>query len=72
MVDGWPKSYIPQHKFDEVAERISQCRLITISAGHNVHAIRPAVCANTILNWITNQLMFGLQGAQRDEVVGSA
>jgi hypothetical protein len=27
LTGGWPKSYIPQHKFDEVAERIPQHHL---------------------------------------------
>ena len=38
IVAGGPKSQIPQAKLDEVATLIPSCQLVTVPAGHHVHA----------------------------------
>ncbi|MGH3345210.1 MAG: alpha/beta fold hydrolase [Carbonactinosporaceae bacterium] len=42
IIAGGPDSHIPQHQLADAAGRISDCRLVTIAAGHEVHATRPA------------------------------
>jgi len=41
IIAGGPDSHVPQDLLAELAERIPDCRLITIPAGHHVHAERP-------------------------------
>jgi pimeloyl-ACP methyl ester carboxylesterase len=41
MVAGGPTSHVPQERLAEVAERIPDCRLVTIPAGHHVHRNAP-------------------------------
>lgn len=52
LVAGGPKSHVPQHRLEDVAGYIPRCRLVTVAAGHNVHANRPAEFVDAILNWI--------------------
>lgn len=52
LIGGGPDSHIPQDLLAEVAERIPRCTLVTIAAGHEVHATRPAEFADSVLNWL--------------------
>lgn len=42
LVAGGPSSHVPGQLLAEVAERIPDCRLVTIDAGHHVHTEAPA------------------------------
>ena len=42
VVAGGPDSHLPQDQIAEMAARIPESRLVTIPAGHLVHATRPA------------------------------
>jgi 3-oxoadipate enol-lactonase len=42
IVAGGPASHVDQHRLAEMASLIPRCDLITIPAGHLVHAARPA------------------------------
>jgi pimeloyl-ACP methyl ester carboxylesterase len=42
VIGGGPDSQIPQHLLAEMADRMPDATLVTIAAGHNVHAARPA------------------------------
>ncbi|MFI0779906.1 alpha/beta fold hydrolase [Streptomyces sp. NPDC021212] len=42
VIGGGPSSHIPQELLAELADRIPDCRLVTIDAGHLVHQTRPA------------------------------
>jgi pimeloyl-ACP methyl ester carboxylesterase len=42
VIGGGPASHLPQQELAEVATRIPGARLVTIDAGHLVHAVRPA------------------------------
>lgn len=52
LIGGGHESHIPQEKLRAVAERIPNCSLITIPAGHLVHATRPAEFADAVLGWL--------------------
>jgi pimeloyl-ACP methyl ester carboxylesterase len=52
VIGGGPGSTIPQDKIAEVAVRIPRCDLVTIAAGHHVHAARPAEFAEVVLRWL--------------------
>ncbi|MGH3150530.1 MAG: alpha/beta fold hydrolase [Streptosporangiaceae bacterium] len=52
LVGGGPRSHVRQDKLAEAAARIPRCELVTIDAGHNVHADRPAEFAATVLGWL--------------------
>lgn len=41
LVAGGPQSHLPQERLAEVAERIPDCTLVTIDAGHHVHRGAP-------------------------------
>ena len=41
VVAGGPTSHVPQDKLADVAERIPDCQLVTIPAGHHVHRNAP-------------------------------
>ena len=49
---GGSSSHIPQEKLVAVAELIPQCELVTLEAGHNVHAVRPTEFADLVLSWL--------------------
>jgi pimeloyl-ACP methyl ester carboxylesterase len=42
IIGGGPTSHVDQHRLAEMASLIPRCQLITIPAGHFVHACRPA------------------------------
>jgi 3-oxoadipate enol-lactonase len=52
IVGGGPASHVPQELLAQAAARIPDCELITIEAGHNVHAARPAEFAQAVLRWL--------------------
>ena len=52
IIGGGPESHIPQDRLAEAAARIPACDLITIPAGHNVHATRPAEFNAAVLAWL--------------------
>ncbi|MET8542997.1 alpha/beta fold hydrolase [Kitasatospora sp. NPDC004799] len=41
-VAGGPASHVPQERIAELARLVPDCRLVTVEAGHLVHAARPA------------------------------
>jgi 3-oxoadipate enol-lactonase len=41
VVAGGPTSHVPQDRLAEVADRIPDCTLVTIDAGHHVHRSAP-------------------------------
>lgn len=53
LIGGGPRSHIPQDRLAEASARIPSCDLVTIAAGHNVHAARPAEFAETVLEWLS-------------------
>jgi 3-oxoadipate enol-lactonase len=52
LVAGGPASHVDQAKLADAASRIPRCDLVTIPAGHLVHAVRPAEFANAVLTWL--------------------
>ncbi len=52
LLVGGSSSHIPQEKLAAVAELIPQCELVTLEAGHNVHAVRPTEFADLVLSWL--------------------
>lgn len=52
LIGGGPESHIPKDKLALVAARIPRCDLITVPAGHHVHAACPAEFASVVLTWL--------------------
>jgi len=52
LIGGGPGSHIPQDKLAAAAALIPRCDLVTIPAGHSVHAASPAEFASTVLGWL--------------------
>ncbi len=52
LVGGGPRSHVRQDKLAEAAALIPHGELVTIDAGHNVHAERPAEFAAAVLGWL--------------------
>jgi pimeloyl-ACP methyl ester carboxylesterase len=42
VIGGGPTSHLPQHRLALAADRMPDARMVTIDAGHQVHAARPA------------------------------
>ena len=55
LVGGGPDSHVPQELLAEVAERVPDCVLVTVPAGHDVHAARPAEFADLVLSWLASR-----------------
>ncbi len=55
IIGGGPDSHIPQDKLLETADRIPVCDLVTIPAGHHVHAAEPALFSRVVLDWLQTQ-----------------
>jgi 3-oxoadipate enol-lactonase len=53
LIGGGTDSHIPQDKLALAAARIPRCDLITIPAGHLVHAAQPAEFATAVLTWLS-------------------
>jgi pimeloyl-ACP methyl ester carboxylesterase len=52
LVAGGESSTIAQERLAEVAERIPDCTLVTIPAGHFVHGNAPEEFTETVLGWL--------------------
>lgn len=52
LVAGGPASHVDQARLADAAARIPRCDLVTIPAGHLVHAARPAEFASSVLTWL--------------------
>ncbi len=52
LVGGGPTSSIPGDELAEVARRIPDCTLVTIPAGHHVHAAEPDAFSDAVLAWL--------------------
>ncbi|MFD9129507.1 alpha/beta fold hydrolase [Kitasatospora sp. NPDC059571] len=52
VVGGGPASHVPQQGLAELARRIPAARLVTIPAGHLVHAAEPAEFTETVLAFL--------------------
>ncbi len=52
LVAGGPASHIDQARLADAAARIPRCDLVTIPAGHLVHAARPSEFARAVLTWL--------------------
>ena len=53
IVAGGPASHVDQHRLAEMAALIPRCALITIPAGHLVHAARPAEFTAAVTGFLT-------------------
>jgi pimeloyl-ACP methyl ester carboxylesterase len=52
IIGGGPESHIPQDRLEAAASRIPACDLITIPAGHNIHATAPSDFNAAVLTWL--------------------
>jgi 3-oxoadipate enol-lactonase len=52
LVGGGPASTTPADELAEVARLIPDCTLVTIPAGHHVHATEPAAFSDALLAWL--------------------
>jgi 3-oxoadipate enol-lactonase len=52
VIGGGPDSHIPQDKLALAATLVPRCELVTISAGHHVHASRPDEFTTVVLTWL--------------------
>ena len=52
LVGGGAESPVPADRLAEVAQRIPDCTLVTIPAGHFVHRARPDEFAAVVLGWL--------------------
>jgi pimeloyl-ACP methyl ester carboxylesterase len=52
LVAGGPASHIDQDQLADVAALIPDCELVTIPAGHLVHAVRPAEFATAVTTFL--------------------
>jgi 3-oxoadipate enol-lactonase len=52
LVGGGPTSSIPGDELAGVARLIPDCTLVTIPAGHHVHAAEPEAFSDTVLTWL--------------------
>jgi len=52
LIGGGDGSHIPQELLAEAAELIPDSTLVTVKAGHNVHADAPDQFLNTVTSWL--------------------
>jgi pimeloyl-ACP methyl ester carboxylesterase len=52
LVGGGPTSSTPAGELAEVARLIPDCTLVTIPAGHHVHAAEPETFSDAVLAWL--------------------
>jgi len=52
LIGGGTESHIPQDKLQQVASRVPRCELVTIPAGHHVHATCGSQFADVVLDWL--------------------
>ncbi|HYS31891.1 MAG TPA: alpha/beta fold hydrolase [Streptosporangiaceae bacterium] len=65
LIGGGAASHIQQDRLAEAAARIPRCDLVTIPAGHLVHATSPARFADAVLGWL------GIDGSGRRGPAGA-
>ena len=53
IVAGGPDSHLDQHRLTDMAALIPDCELVTIAAGHLVHAARPAEFTGVVSAFLT-------------------
>lgn len=63
LVGGGAASHIEQDRIAEAARLIPRCDLVTIPAGHLVHAAEPDLFARTVLDWLAAADAAGTAGA---------
>jgi pimeloyl-ACP methyl ester carboxylesterase len=52
LIGGGPAGSVPAEELAEVARRIPDCTLVTIPAGHHVHAAEPRAFTDAVLRWL--------------------
>jgi pimeloyl-ACP methyl ester carboxylesterase len=52
VIGGGPDSQLPQHLLAEMVDRMPDATLVTIAAGHNVHAERPTEFLATVNDFL--------------------
>jgi pimeloyl-ACP methyl ester carboxylesterase len=52
LIAGGPASHIDQDQLADMATLIPDCELVTIAAGHLVHATRPAEFNSVVTGWL--------------------
>ena len=52
IIGGGPESHIPHDRLEAAASRIPTCQLITIPAGHHIHATDPNEFKAAVLTWL--------------------
>jgi 3-oxoadipate enol-lactonase len=52
LIGGGPSSHIAPERLEDVASRVPQCTLVTIPAGHHVHATAPTEFVATVLEFL--------------------
>jgi pimeloyl-ACP methyl ester carboxylesterase len=57
LIGGGAGSHIPQELLAEVAELIPDCTLVTLDAGHNVHAAAPDRFITTVTSWLRERAL---------------
>lgn len=57
LIAGGPASHVRQDMIDQAAARISDCRLLTIPAGHNIHRKHPKEFTDAVLNFLLHDRM---------------
>jgi pimeloyl-ACP methyl ester carboxylesterase len=53
VIGGGPESAIPQHLLAEMVDRMPDATLVTVAAGHHVHATRPAEFLAAVDSFLT-------------------
>lgn len=56
IVGGGPSSTVDQRELEAAAEAIKDCKLVTINAGHHVHATDPAAFVTAVDAFLTTTL----------------
>lgn len=52
IIAGGPDSHIPHAQLEAAASHIAASTLITIPAGHNIHATSPTKFQDSVLTWL--------------------
>ena len=52
VIGGGPTSTVPQDRLAEVVRLVPDGTLVTVDAGHDVHATRPGEFADAVLGWL--------------------
>lgn len=55
VIGGGEQSHIPQDKLRDVGDRIPRCDVLTIAAGHHVHANQPGQFVEAVAAWLSGQ-----------------